>query len=121
MPNYCFKCPGCGRLETFSLAIEDRNHPIRCPDCGQVLKRDLQGEHGAFRNTPGNWPLYSDAAGVNPDQIPEAVAEARRCGVPTDFTSDGCAIFTDPAHRRRYCEAHGLYDRNGGYGDPQRR
>jgi len=49
------------------------------------------------------------------------MADDRRKGVPTDYTRDGCPIFTSRAHRKRYCEAHGYFDRNGGYGDPQKR
>ena len=66
------------------------------------------------------WPVLSDAAGVNPAQIPEAKRELAAKGVKVDFTNDGRAIFTDPKHRREVCRAMGLFDRNGGYGDPQR-
>ena len=67
------------------------------------------------------WPVISAAAGVLPSQIDEAQAHSRQIGIPTDFTPDGDVVFTDAAHRKRYCQAIGLYDRNGGYGDPQRR
>lgn len=67
------------------------------------------------------WPIVSDAAAIHPDQIPEAREYDRQHGVPTEYTRDGQPVFTDRAHRKAYCEAHGLYDRNGGYGDPQRR
>ncbi|OHB56127.1 MAG: hypothetical protein A2Y07_01250 [Planctomycetes bacterium GWF2_50_10] len=92
---------------------------IILPD-GGYGKRDFKAEHGGFVNTPGAWPMYSDAAGVGEHQIPEAVEHARAIGIPTDFTSDGQAIFTSRAHRKRYCEAIGLFDRSGGYSDPQR-
>lgn len=66
------------------------------------------------------WPMQSYSAGVTPDQIPEALAADRRMGVAIDYDAKtGDAIFTSPAQRKRYCEAHGLFDRNGGYGDPQ--
>lgn len=67
------------------------------------------------------WPMCSDAAGVHPDQVAEAQAAATGLGVPTEFTPDGRAVFRSPRHRKLYCEAVGLYDRNGGYGDPQRK
>ena len=66
----------------------------------------------------GNWPMVSTAAGVAASQATEAMVEAKQMGVPTDFTPDGDAIFTSRQHRKRYCQAVGLHDRNGGYSDP---
>lgn len=66
------------------------------------------------------WPMKSDALGVLPEQIPEAMEEARRHGVPTEFDPHtGEAILTSPGHRKRYAEMYGIYDRNGGWSDPQ--
>ena len=56
----------------------------------------------AVRKTKAKWPIVSDAAGVAPSQV----GEARR-----KFADLGL---------KEHCEAVGLYDRNGGYGDPQR-
>lgn len=82
------------------------------------MRRDFIAEHGQFKDTPGNWPMESDAAGINPDQIPEAMAYNERMGVPTQYNPEtGAAIFTSREHRKRFCEISGLYDRNGGYGD----
>lgn len=68
----------------------------------------------------GTWPQHSDAMGVNPEQVKEAMEAAAAMGVPTEFDPrSGCAIFTDRNHRKRYCEAMGVRDRNGGYSDPQ--
>lgn len=66
--------------------------------------------------------MKSYSAGVNPKQIQEAMAADRRMGVSIDYDpKTGDAIFTSAAQRKRYSEAHGLYDLNGGYGDPQQR
>ena len=73
------------------------------------------------RRSGQTWPLYSDAVGVHPDQVGEAWGHSRSQGVPTEFTADGRAIFTSARHRKQYCEAYGYFDRNGGYGDPQRK
>jgi len=67
---------------------------------------------------PANWPLHSDAMGVNPKQIPEAMANAKKHGVPLEFTSEGEAIFTSARHRKAYCEKFGYVDNNAGYADP---
>ncbi len=91
---------------------------------GGFAKRDIPAD---FRLRPPQastgdqaWPIHSDAVGVLPSQREEAIAEAARVGVPTDFDHQGRAILRSREHRKRYCEALGFYDRNGGYGDPQR-
>ncbi len=66
------------------------------------------------------WNCYSDAVGVNPIQRKAAMEHAAKIGVPTEFNEIGQAVFTGPEHRKRYCEAAGWFDRNGGYSDPQR-
>ena len=67
-----------------------------------------------------NWPMESDAAGVHPSQIPEAMEAARRRGVAIEFNkSTGAAIFNSQRHRKDYCEkVRGLGDLNAGFGDP---
>lgn len=68
------------------------------------------------------WPCKSDSLGVELHQITEARDESIRMGVPTDFDPHtGEAIFETPGHRKKYCEAMDVFDRNGGYGDPQKR
>jgi len=64
--------------------------------------------------------MESDAVGVNPTQRIEAMAHAKKIGVPTEFNNEGQAVFTSRMHRKKYCEAIGYFDRNGGYSDPQR-
>lgn len=81
---------------------------------GELLSRDYYAEHGRFKDTPGAWPQYSDAAGVAVHQIAEAREKSVRDGVPTEFTADGRAIFRDREHRARYLATIGMYDRDGG-------
>jgi hypothetical protein len=64
------------------------------------------------------WPIYSDAMGVNPEQIPEAIEKMEQAGVKMEYTGEGEAILTGPAHRKAAARVAGLFDRNGGYGDP---
>lgn len=73
----------------------------------------------AAQNTPhpAGWPLVSEALAVHPDQVAEAVAEARKRGVPTEYTADGNPVFTDRGHRAAFGRAFGVVDRAGGYGD----
>lgn len=119
MPEYCYFCFGCGTRRNKILPVSRAKYRPRC--CGQRMDRDFVAEHGRTAHAPGNWPMLSDAAGVHPAQIKEAYAASVKAGVPTGFTPDGRAIFSSAGHRKRYCEANGLYDRNGGFSDPQRR
>ena len=65
--------------------------------------------------------MESDAAGVQPNQVEQAQKRVAELGVPTEYNPQtGNPIFTSRKHRKEFCEAVGLFDRNGGYGDPQR-
>ena len=120
MPIYCYKCRQCGSVKEVAKPMSRYKSPEVCDNDGLIMYRDLQAEQGNVIHRPGTWPMFSDAAGVAQHQIPEAVEHSRKIGIPTDFTPDGRVIFTSRQHRKRYCEAIGLYDRSGGYGDPQR-
>ena len=118
--TYCFKCPN---LHEFLLVrpVDQCGAPAWCPICGADADRDLLAEHRSTPHHPGNWPLLSTAAGVNPEQIPEAMAQAAALGTHLNFAPDGRAIFESAHHRKEVCEKLGLFDRNGGYSDPQKR
>ena len=122
MPTYCFRTDD-GEVVELPLSIAEKarmGDEITLGD-GRRAVRDFMSEHSTEGPRPGTWPLYSDAAGVHPDQIPAARARAERNGVPTDFTPDGRVVFRSRKHRKEFCEVFGLYDRSGGYGDPQKR
>lgn len=95
-------------------------------DDGRTAKRVWSGivskRHRAIATCPGNWPQVSYAAGVHPAQIREQQEVLKAAGVrTTQYTKDGDPIFEDRSHRKAVCEALGLYDRSGGYSDPQAR
>lgn len=117
---YCFKCPACGKKAEVFRTISECKKPEECPVCTEKMKRDFRTEQGGKRINEG-WPMVSVAAGINPDQVGEYREFDKTMGVPTEYNSDGDVVFTSRAHRKRYCEAHRLFDRNGGYGDPQRK
>lgn len=115
MPRYCFTdVDGNTICRVFSMNKVPKQVILN----GKIFKRNIRAEHVDIKHTPGNWPMKSDAAGVHPDQIAEARSHSIKAGVPTDFTPDGRAIFTGKKHRKDYCRAIGLHDRNGGYSDP---
>jgi len=90
---------------------------------GVWVWHDIVADHTASKSSrPGMWPMKSYALGVLPSQVKQAMEHAKSIGVPTEFCpKTGDAIFTSRLHRKRYAEATGHYDRNGGYGDPQKR
>ena len=117
MPNYSFQCRDCEAVQEKFLTMDKCMEDQACPECGGVARRVL----GARVTPSGNWPMYSEAMGVHIDQIPEAVAESKRRGVPTEYDSIGRPKFESKSHRRRFCEAFGAWDKDAGYGDPVRR
>lgn len=121
MPSYCYFCATCGQLDEQILPIRKAKFRPACK-CGERMERDIAREQSVRAEVRcSNWPQMSDAMAVHPMDIPAAEASAKAGGVPTSFAKDGRPIFTGPKHRKQYCEMEGSYDKDGGYGDPQRR
>ena len=118
MPTYVFKCRKCGCQQVAVRTVDRRNDFEVCPECDDPMFRDIASEQQGHRHMPGNWPILSDALGCNPSQIHDSMEVAKQHGVPTQFTPDGRAILTSPAHRKAYARLYGIHDRNGGYSDP---
>lgn len=73
------------------------------------------GEPGdCFAGNPlTGWPLVSNAAGVHPKQIGEAMALDKKLGVgDTEYTPAGDVKFSSRDHRRRWLHAHDMIDRS---------
>lgn len=118
MPTYVYRFKDTGETVERVMTIREMERFKRRPRIdGRAVERCLEIEHAGFAVTPSCWPMKSEAAGVHPTQVADAYEEAKRNGVPTDFTKDGRAIFRDRDHRRRYLKSIGLHDRNGGYSD----
>lgn len=83
----------------------------------EFLRRKARNKGAPSGHRSNCWPMVCEMNGVHPDQIPEASRYLAERGAETDFTPDGSAIWRSREHRKRYCRAMGLYDRNGGYGD----
>lgn len=62
-----------------------------------------------------NHPLESLA--VHPDNIAEAVEYDSKHGVPTDYDSWGRPIMKNRAHQKNYLKIHGVFNKDGSYGD----
>lgn len=120
MPTYDYICE-CGATLSRVLPMSQCDATMSCTRCGKRMQRDYATEQAGNKGKrTKTWPMKSDAAGVHPSQIASETERAGKMGIPTEFTPDGRAIFTGPKHRQRYCEAIGMFDRNGGYSDPQR-
>lgn len=124
MPRYNYKLADGTVIERFFTIAEMQKKQRKDGSITVTIKgvrikafRDMASELTTVATAGTGWPLYSEAAGVQPSQVKEATEHAKKVGCPTEFTKDGRAIFTDRNHRKSYLKAHGLHDRNGGYGD----
>jgi len=118
MPDYCYLCPDCEKAVGVTKPMAKCKELENCPNCGVEMYRDFHLEQGGIEHTPGDWPMTSYAAGISAEEIPEFKKIDAAGGVPTEYSKDGDPVFTSKRHRRDYCKLHGMYDRNGGYGDP---
>jgi hypothetical protein len=121
MPVYIFNVIKTGQSVERLMTVDEL---LKCKVAeGQYMLpeglavRDHGAEHGGFKHSPGNWPMYSDAAGVHPSQAKQASEDCAAKGVPTRFDSEGRAIFESRGHRKAFLRAHGMVDKSGGYGD----
>lgn len=83
----------------------------------KLPKRKWTKPAPAYTQRPENWPMASEALGCAEDQIAHFTEDAKKRGIPTQFTPDGRPIFTSPGHRRDYLRAYGYHDKNGGYSE----
>lgn len=110
MPVYCFSCPKCGHLEEVFRSIDSRNDPVSCPRCSDVrMARDHTAEAPGRPQTEWTDPIYSEAAGVHPDQI----AECRQRFPHHEFDAGGRMIFRSRSHQKRCLQDIGMIDRDG--------
>ena len=116
MPTYTFKCKS-GHLTDRVHSMDNVQKTTRCSydGCNKRARRDFSTVTGFGPSS--NWPQTSAAMGVHPDQIEEATKDSQKMGVPTEFNSQGDAVFTSRSHRRRFLRASGAHDHDGGYGD----
>ena len=98
MPVYCYKCASCTDTKEVDKPMSQSETQEFCDTCNTFMLRDLVAEHGGTGLACDTWPMTSDAAGVSGRQVKEATEEARKAGVPTEFTPDGRVIFTGPQH-----------------------
>lgn len=121
MPFYIYTCKKGHQSEYFSsLDKYKKFRKCKCPECGRRAEHTIAATTKNHRHSAGTWPMHSDAMSVHPTQIREQQVALAKKGVSCEFDQDGRAILTSRQHRKEVAEAMGMFDRNGGYGDPQR-
>jgi hypothetical protein len=134
MPFYRFKRRDTGGIVELFMTIaqlgkrQRKDHSIRLTKAEggpAIADYDLsdwiyKGKHRVIGTLPCNYPMVSYSYGINPSQIEEASKADARLGIRVEYTKDGDIVFPDKMTRKRYLEAHGAFDRNGSYDDPQR-
>jgi len=122
MPMYEFKTDD-GEVVALMMPFAEfdrrvKNDTIKLDD-GRKAKTHWGGMSG-ISTVPANYPMVSTAAGVHPAQIKEHMDHLRKMGCgQVDHTKDGDLIFNDKKQRKKVLEALGMFDRNGGFSDPQ--
>ena len=123
MPTYCYTCPACREsFELFAPVAEFRRE--RPCACGEKAFIDLAKQQLRQRSGEGKWPMLSEAAAVDAEQVPYMQKYLAERGIRTEYVADEAGakpLFTSARHRKLHCEAIGLHDLNGGYGDPQKK
>ena len=122
MPAYLYETESGEMVELFMSVKEmerrQRHDGSITLDDGRAARRNFGAEMRDFRNTPGCWPMYSDAAGCHPLQVRQMQEALAKKGVQCHFTPDGRAVLESRSHRRDVLKAMGLFDRSAGFGDP---
>lgn len=122
MPVYCYICPHCGHKAEFLRQMSESGNPQVCRVCspqaqygepaGETLyfmRRDLQAERLGSTDLPYAQPVYSDAMGINPSQIPEF----RRAHPGVEVARDGRIVLRSHHERKRVMKELGFLDRKG--------
>jgi hypothetical protein len=87
---------------------------------GEELRRDgVEPRRKSRVNSRAKWPMVSVNAGVSPSQISELRQHWQERGITgCDVMPNGDVVWESRQARRIDCKSRGIYDRDGGYGDP---
>lgn len=129
MPTYSYRDEQ-NNLVDVVMSIPEREKAILMEDAegawlseGRKLTRDLGSDLNPFQDTPATARFECDVLGVQPHQIPSAIAKAKAAGIDVEFTPTGAFKPSGPANFKAYAEFCGFYARNsyGGKGEPRRK
>lgn len=109
MPLYTYRCQRCGQVFDYIECIAHRNHAQHCPGCNGPAERDVQSEIagcGDFNALNAEHVRYSNAMGVNPEQI-----EAAKKAYPgSEYTPDGRLIVRSRQHKLKEAKRRGMIE-----------
>jgi hypothetical protein len=118
MPTYVYTTKDGTHTEERTCAVAKRPKRIKTAHGWAYL--DIAGMHRGYRDTPGNWPMTSDALACHPNQVAEFSRRAIELGVPTEYTKSGKPILTSKGHRNAYMNMRQAFDLDAGYSDRTR-
>jgi hypothetical protein len=112
MPFYDYHCEKCGKDYSFYSTIDGRDNFRHCAGgaepCGGQLHR-LAFQPKSVPSNPGYWtPRVSDALGINPDQLQQAL----KVHPGAEFTPDGAMVIHSHEEFKRRLKESGMVDRN---------
>lgn len=131
MPQFAFQTRGSSRPHWVSMS---KSEYMRVLSSGGVLRRkspltgkivesvavDTESSFVSAIAHPSTRRLESDALGCHPSQVKEMNAKARAAGLTgVHYREDGVCVMESRGQRRKWAEHNGMFDKNGGYGDPQ--
>lgn len=115
MPIYCYVHPESGERIERNVPISQFKRKIRKD--GKTFLLDVGAQQVKPQSTSG-WPKVSYAASVHGNQADELRDFCKSRGlVGTTVHNNGDVEFSSRAARKAHCQARGLKDFSGGYGD----
>jgi hypothetical protein len=107
MATFCYYCEKCHKGFEVGARVGQAPEVSTCDKCGQACDRDYPAEFGGRPPSSGaKWPIYSEAAGIHPDQVTEAV----KMYPHHEYDKEGRMVFRSRAHRRRCLKDIGMVD-----------
>ena len=111
MPNYCFKCLGCGESAEVFRPMRDFALPETCK-CGALMHRDLRVEHSAVRGDY-NKSIMSISMAFNTQDLEEHRRQHPNIELKVDKAGrTAYPIFRNLSQKRAYLKARKWVDRN---------
>lgn len=103
MPIYCYTCPDEHVSEDFKRKPKPSKH-IKCKECGKRANRDISLEH--IHSDCGDAERWSDAMGINPDQIPLAM----KTFPGSEYNSEGQLKIKNRHHKKLEMKRRGYVE-----------
>lgn len=109
MPTYCYQDKqGFIHERVFRIGEAPKSLDLGARGTAQ---RCFAAETKTLPATSG-WPLECVASGVAAKDKDKLADHLKKCGVPTDVSSDGNPVYRDARHRAKALKARGFFDKN---------